>query len=180
MSHPSACSSPILESRTKPSCASTYWTSNRAGALRFKQRYCFQVYPYPCIRCFLFATLRMKENPYYATMLDIVKTSKEPLKFLDLGCCFGTDIRQLIFDGYPAEDITGIELRPEFIQLGHELFKDTPATFPSTIIIGDILDPAQLSPTTTNPPAPLDHLKGQFDFIYIGCILHLFDEDLKL
>jgi len=134
------------------------------------------VHPYPCIRRFRFATLRMAAHSYYHTVLEIRKASEEPLRFLDVGCCFGTDIRQLALDGYPAEDITGIELRAEFVQLGHELFCDTPTTFRSTIILGDILDSSQLSPTHSDPPTPLDHLKSQLSYIYIGSVLHLFDE----
>lgn len=45
-----------------------------------------------------------------------------------------------------------------------------------TIVLGDILDSSQLSPEPSDPPAPLDHLKSQFTFIYVGSVLHLFDE----
>lgn len=43
---------------------------------------------------------------------------------MDLACCFGQDIRILVFDGAPAENITGSELEQGFIDLGYELFKD--------------------------------------------------------
>ncbi|RUS13212.1 hypothetical protein BC937DRAFT_95667 [Endogone sp. FLAS-F59071] len=140
------------------------------------QRRALEVHPYLCIRKFRFATLRMAAHSYYKTVLETRKASEEPLQFLDVGCCFGTDIRQLALDGYPAEDIRGIELRPEFVQLGHELFCDTPSTFPMTIIIGNILDSSQLSPEPSDTPAPLDNLKSQFSFVYVGSVLHLFDE----
>ena len=44
--------------------------------------------------------------------------------FLDVGCCLGTDMRKLVFDGVPAQNLVGIELRQQYIDLGFDLFRD--------------------------------------------------------
>lgn len=43
---------------------------------------------------------------------------------LDFGCCFGHDIRALVTDGAPAENLCGAEINATFLDLGFELFRD--------------------------------------------------------
>ena len=57
---------------------------------------------------------------------------------LDIGNCFGHDIRKLVFDGVPGGNLAGVELRPEFIELGYELFRDR-ETLGARMVQGDVL-----------------------------------------
>lgn len=66
-----------------------------------------------------------------------MKTGKET--FLDLGCCFAQDIRELVFKGAPAAQTAGFELRREFVNFGYELFRDR-ETLTSEFVIGDFFD----------------------------------------
>ena len=43
----------------------------------------------------------MSVHPVYD---EVVSRLKKDSKLLDLGCCFGQDIRKLIHDGVPAEN----------------------------------------------------------------------------
>ena len=45
-----------------------------------------QVYPYPCIRAFGFAKLRISELPAYPRVLELGKSRQDAI-FLDIGCC---------------------------------------------------------------------------------------------
>lgn len=73
-------------------------------------------------------------------------------------------MRQLIHDGAPAENITGVDLQPDFFPLGYELFQDKD-TLKSKLLAGNILDDSFLR-----------HHQGQYDIVYLGAFLHLFPQ----
>jgi 2-polyprenyl-3-methyl-5-hydroxy-6-metoxy-1,4-benzoquinol methylase len=81
----------------------------------------FEIFPYPCIGMYRFLDLGLGQTGVYD---DIVQRLKKGDKFLDLGCCFGQEIRQLISDGVPAENCYGSDLRQEFIDLGYDRVQD--------------------------------------------------------
>ena len=83
---------------------------------------------------------------------------------LDLGCCFGQELRKLVADGVPSSHLYASDLRPDFYELGYKLFRDKD-TLKSTFIAGDVFDPA----------SGLTELDGEIDIIYAGSFLHLFD-----
>lgn len=89
-------------------------------------------------------------------------------KLLDLGCCFGQDMRLLAADGAPAENLYGVDLEPQFLDLGFELFRDREKLHnKATFMAADIFD----------PESPLQRLNGQFDVVQTGSFLHLFGWD---
>jgi hypothetical protein len=45
----------------------------------------YSVYPYPCIRLFWFARLKMSKHPKYELALN--KGAEKDALFLDIGCC---------------------------------------------------------------------------------------------
>lgn len=53
----------------------------------------FYQFPYPCIGMFTFLDLDLPLLPCYD---EIVSRVKRGDTFLDLGCCFGQEIRQLV------------------------------------------------------------------------------------
>ncbi len=93
-----------------------------------------------------------------------MKTGNE--NFLDLGCCFGQELRKVASDGAPQEHLYGSDLRPEFFELGYRLFRDKD-TLKSKFIAADIYDPA----------SALSTLDRKIDIIYAGSFLHLFGWD---
>ncbi|KAF4634146.1 hypothetical protein G7Y89_g3962 [Cudoniella acicularis] len=121
----------------------------------------WNIFPYPCIGGFRFLDLAISLSPHYQTILHRLKTNNET--FLDLGCCFGQELRKVASDGAPQANLYGSDLRPEFFTLGYKLFLDK-STLTSTFIAGDIFDPL----------SPLSVLDGKIDIIYAGSFLHLF------
>lgn len=89
---------------------------------------------------------------------------------LDLGCCFAQDIRKLVYDGAPAENLWGTDLEAGFIDLGYDLFLDKD-TLKSHFFAADALNP------DPDPNSDLNQLKGQISIIYAGFFFHLFDFD---
>ena len=83
--------------------------------------------------------------------------------FLDLGCCFGQDIRKLVSDGAVSENIIGADSEGRFMELGYEMFRDR-QSLKSHFYTASIFDEDFLS-----------EWRGRVDIIYVGAFLHLFD-----
>lgn len=96
----------------------------------------------------------------------------------------GTDARKLVRDGYPASQVLGCDLRPEYIQLGHELFGDA-GTCPIRFFTSNVFDlPLPSSADIAASPGPaavsdLPQLRGTLTHIYTGALFHLFDEETQ-
>ena len=84
--------------------------------------------------------------------------------FLDLGCAFAQDIRQLVYDGVDSSKCYGSDLRLDFMELGYDLFRDK-GTLQSTFITGDVFDDS----------SPLKELDGKVDVIGTSSFFHLFN-----
>ncbi|EIW65003.1 uncharacterized protein TRAVEDRAFT_42402 [Trametes versicolor FP-101664 SS1] len=151
----------------------------------------YAVFPYPCIRGFLFLQLKQSQLPAYKRLL-VMGRERQGAILLDIGCCFGNDIRKAVYDGYPIENIVGSDLRSEFWELGHGFFKSTPTTFPVPFIAGDVFDTAHLAsvpPLRAPPDGPipelstltsLNPLRGHVSAIHASAFFHLFSEEKQL
>lgn len=82
-----------------------------------------------------------------------------------MGCCFGQEIRPLVAAGVPSSQLYGVDLRPEFFDLGYELFHDR-ESLETKFLAADIFD--------ASPSNKLNELAGKIDIVYIGSFLHLF------
>ncbi|KAL7941008.1 hypothetical protein V8C42DRAFT_335874 [Trichoderma barbatum] len=120
-----------------------------------------QVRHYPCIRRYRFLDLIMMTTEVYQEVLERVQNGD---KFLDLGCCFGQEIRKLVHDGAPSVNTYGSDLWGEYLSMGYELFKDKDR-LQTTFIAADIFDDS----------SPLLKLSGQMNIIYVGDFFHLFN-----
>lgn len=143
------------------------------------QEEAYEKYPYPCIRAFHYVNLMMCENPIYPTVLAAGKAGNA--LFLDLGCCMGSDVRKLAYDGYPARNIFGCDLRPEYIDAGYKLYRDR-ATCAIRFFTSNVFDvPMSFIPPSV-PSVPvseitdLKQLTGALSHVYAGALFHLFDE----
>jgi len=153
----------------------------------------YAVFPYTCIRHFMFAMSLISQMPAYGELLKLGKERKDAI-FLDLGCCFGSDVRKAVADGYPVRNVIASDIQPAFWDLGHKLFRSTPETFSVPFVGGDAMDPANLDvvpPFTkaTAPKAPvpalktltsLNPLRGHVSAIHASSLYHLFSEDGQL
>ncbi|QDS75926.1 hypothetical protein FKW77_002973 [Venturia effusa] len=121
----------------------------------------WKVFPYPCIGQFKFLGLALNLQPSYADILSRLKSGDT---FLDIGCCVGQEVRQLVLDGATPANLYASDLHPEFLDIGYDLFKDR-ETLTSTMFAADIFD------TTDSNFAALD---SKIDIIWAGSFLHLF------
>ena len=130
------------------------------GTYFYKQRErAWKIYPYPCIGRFRFLEFALSRSTRYRDILDRLKSGQ---KLLDLGCCFGQDIRKLVQDGAPAGNLLGADLRKDFMELGYDLFLDR-STLSTTFFVADVFD-----------MSTLNGVAGRIDIVHIGSFLHLF------
>lgn len=85
---------------------------------------------------------------------------------MDLGTCVGQDLRKLVYDGVPLDNIYGSDIFPDYERVGHALFRDE-STFQGRFISADLFDEAA--------DAPLAKTRGTWDIINIIMFLHVFD-----
>ncbi|KAJ7637600.1 hypothetical protein DFH06DRAFT_1002399 [Mycena polygramma] len=155
------------------------------------QKMAAQVHDYPCIRRFGFIKIKInKFKAAYEHVLDLGRSVPGAL-LLDIGCCFGNDLRKIASDGFPVQNIIASDLRQDFWNLGHELFRSTPESFPVVFVAGDALDPdvLALQPLLTEAPqsaldlrslTSLSGLHGRLSAIHSASLFHLFSEENQL
>ena len=104
----------------------------------------------------------MTLNLIYPQVLERVRAGEV---LLDLGCCFGQDIRELVADGAPSDKILGVDIEHRLFELGYELFRDK-ETLQAQFYTQSIFEEGFLT-----------EWEGKVDMIYVGSFLHLFDLD---
>jgi len=99
------------------------------------------VYDYRCIRTFRFLRLNATEHPTYKKLIrPKLQDKNNTMDILDLGCCFGTDLRAFICDGANVDHVIGVDQYQQFIELGLNFFEDKNEKMASRFIICDIFD----------------------------------------
>lgn len=120
----------------------------------------WKVHPYPCIGQFRFL------EPSFIGLSKEYDEAVERLRngktLLDMACCFGQTIRQLVHGGAPGKNIYGCDLQPDFIDLGYKLFRDR-EKLQSKFLVADIFDSS----------SALAEFRGNFDMVYSGSFFHL-------
>ncbi|OCT46984.1 hypothetical protein CLCR_02545 [Cladophialophora carrionii] len=142
----------------------------------------YKSYPYPCLGRWRFLDLDLANHPlYHSHILPMLKgetaaevggADRADWIFLDLGCCLGQDVRKLLFDGADPARIYGADLRPEFIDMGYELFKDE-KTFPRT---EHFIAPADVFDFSTDSELS-KKCDGKVRVLHSTAVFHLFNWD---
>ena len=94
----------------------------------------------------------------------MVARLKAGASVLDIGCCFGQDLRYMAADGVPTEKMYSSDIVPELWDISYDLYCDTDR-MKARFISADILDSA----------SPLMELRGKMDILIANLVFHLFD-----
>lgn len=128
---------------------------------------------YRCIKTYSYLLGRISLNPFYSSILPDFSQKT----ILDLGCCFGTDMRKMISDGANPQLMWGIDLHAEFFPLGHLLFSDEDKLPLTSFLQGDFFQedfvPKISQAFTTRQQKPFNG----FNLVQLGAVLHLLNED---
>ncbi|KAI8086237.1 S-adenosyl-L-methionine-dependent methyltransferase [Halteromyces radiatus] len=116
---------------------------------------------YRCIEHYKFASSRMTQRFFYSMLLKYGQQYDKPF-LLDIGCCTGTDLRQLYLDGYPKDYLVGIDTSSHYIDCGYDLFRDR-SQCPIIFMIGDIFNDELLN-------------EKQWMVVMAGSVIHLFQD----
>lgn len=90
--------------------------------------------PYPCIGLGIYLVPQLSRLPVYP---ELLKRLSEGQLLVDLGCFIGHDLRHLVNDGAPSENIHGIDI-VNFWDLGFEMYNDR-GRFKAHFTQGDIM-----------------------------------------
>lgn len=77
----------------------------------------------------------MLTHPLYDTIIERLKA--DSATYLDVGCCFGQDLRQLVHDGVPSDRLIGLDITEALMDLGYEFFRDR-ETLKSRFVVADV------------------------------------------
>ncbi|KAI8344608.1 S-adenosyl-L-methionine-dependent methyltransferase [Chlamydoabsidia padenii] len=121
---------------------------------------------YRCIDHYKFATSRMNRRFFYSNILEFGKRWQDPF-LIDIGCCTGTDLRQLYLDGYPKDYLIGLDTSSHYIDCGYDLFKDR-SRCPLTFLVGDVF--------TDDNNDGIQAYEGRAAIVMTGSVIHLFQE----
>lgn len=102
-----------------------------------------------------FLDLSISFHPSYSRILSLPKVPQSQYTLLDLGYCFAQDIRKLVYDGVPSQDLYICGLEAGFLELGYDPSKDK-ETWKTHGFAADVF--AQSS--------ALDEVDGRIDAIY--------------
>lgn len=147
--------------------------------------------PYVCVLRGAFLQPRVMSHPNYSQIMARGLTKPggasgktlDGKRILDLGCCMGTDLRQMLVDGAHPKLTCGVDFSADFIRLGFVLFGDE-ARLGSAFQRVDILDGwhkphADSNDTRTVYPSSaiswVEQHAGSFDVIHCGAFLHTFE-----
>ncbi|KAH8666803.1 hypothetical protein BX600DRAFT_511702 [Xylariales sp. PMI_506] len=122
----------------------------------------WDLFPFPTVGQFRFVELNLHRQQIFPTILARVQ---EGDRFLDVGCCFGQEMRKMALEGAPTENMYGLELQRGFVELAYDFFGDRD-TFKGHFIVGDLADPSN---------AEIKALHGTVDIAHLGMFLHLWD-----
>jgi len=121
------------------------------------------VWAYQCIKRLAFLRPRMTEHWYFQTILSL-KESKPNAKFLDLGCCFATDTRNLALEGWNPENIKAVYVVEDYWKFGLSLFKDAD-TIKIQAEFGNVIADDSFAKSI-----------GTFDVVWTGAVLHVLNK----
>lgn len=97
---------------------------------------------------------------------EVIQRIQSGEQYLDIGCCMGQDIRKLVYDGAPSENIFASDLQARFWDIGYEMFNDK-SSLKATFIEADVFD----------TKSGLHQFTGKFDIVHAASFFHLFDWD---
>lgn len=163
---------PDVGSRLKPAIQAVFehWSDIAGDELTHHLHHvrdkAWQHFRYPCIGEWIFLLPIMTQMSVWP---DILKRARADGTVLDLGCCFGQNLRLLAANGVETTNMYAMDITSEFWDLGFDLFRDD-SKMKATFIRRDILEPS----------LRLEPLDGKMDIILACLFLHLFSREQQI
>ncbi|KAL1877492.1 hypothetical protein Daus18300_002479 [Diaporthe australafricana] len=133
--------------------------------------------PYPCIGRLHFLDFNLAAHPGYEERVlaplrkprgELRDGEPEPL-LLDIGTCFGQDVRKLVADGVPPERLWASEIEQFLLDLSFRLFKDD-----DRLKRNQFLSPGDVLAAGDDAGDRLGGLNGRVTMLHLRAVFHLF------
>lgn len=85
----------------------------------YQRNEAFVLHPWPCIGRLRFLCPSLPTYAAYPRILTKLK-SDSSAALLDVGCCFGQDLRKLVLDGVDPSQLAALDLVPRVLRDGQE------------------------------------------------------------
>ena len=130
-------------------------------------------FEYGCIRGARFIHPPIITHPKWKTEIKPVLSSSDAgVNILDIGCCFGTDVRYCINLGCDPRQVLGVDISNDFIELGFDYFGDR-KTLENRFIVMNVLE--NDGKKFIDAALKMNDNK-LFDIIQIAAVYHLLTE----
>lgn len=115
-------------------------------------------------------------SPFYQKAFSAVKSDPSAL-WLEAGCAFGTDVRRLVLDGWPAKQVFCLDVHDGYWKYGLKLYGDGPDApegkrLECETAWGNILDDKFFSPKK-DPAVPDPLPRDAFSVVSLSAVLHV-------
>ena len=120
---------------------------------------------YPCTGLGLWLNPMIPKTPSYAYIIERLQAGST---FLDIGCFLGQDLRRLVADGAPPDNLYAMDIVSHW-DVGYDLFRDRDR-FSAHFLEADVLF----------PNSTLTALRGKVDILYITHVLHQWDWETQV
>ena len=117
----------------------------------------------------MFTSPRISLHSLYPSLLP--RFSEPSFSLLELGACFGTDVRKLLLDGLPASQLVATDLHDSYWEIGKQVLFQDPHHLGVTAVFGDLA-----VPVTASDMVSVSGWEGRFDAVSAQAILHVFTE----
>ena len=165
---------------------------------RIKQTFnkAIQAFAYKCILMVWFPTPNVCLHENYRQVFDRYK-SKPDVKYVDIGCCMGTDLRYVCYnekDKLKIENVLGLDIQDEFFDIGCDLLFNDKTIIRERFIKTNILED-QFIEKSSNPRLLSSFVNSRAnsregniqkeqerqtetgtDIVYCGLVFHLLSE----
>lgn len=133
-------------------------------------------FEYKCINENRFAVVRVHDHDYYHKLQSnqlkhILRKDFNQLSILDIGCCFGTDLRAMILDGASSNHVFGVDLNSEYIDIGLDILFCDRDRMQNKFAVVDVLASRIGGQSYTFDK----RVQSGIDVVYCGSVYHLLD-----
>ncbi|TPX60381.1 hypothetical protein PhCBS80983_g01804 [Powellomyces hirtus] len=140
---------------------------------------------YKCIQTFAFLHPRIALHPFYPTIVSALQGSNSgnhaiptSKRVIDIGCCYGTDVRRMLHDGVPTSRIVASDLHSGYWDLGKKLFNDEERISSVETVFANWAVTKTDAPEREENPKAIDmkKYKNSALFIVATAVLHVFSK----
>ncbi|KAI8815791.1 uncharacterized protein EV422DRAFT_548393 [Fimicolochytrium jonesii] len=134
-----------------------------------------ELHVFKCIQSMMFLEPRITQHSAYPAILSGLRESSDASgrkpRLLDVGCCYGTDVRSFLLEGVSASQLTVTDLDPGYWRVGQKaLFVDEQNVKDVATTWGDLS--LGVESISAPPPEGLPSWKSSHKYVAASAVIH--------